>query len=136
MSLPDVCRLGRDRAAASSSRAGFSDKPTRQKESMMDRFCTVHRIRRLAVLLAGLASVLMASCIAVPAAFARIQPPSGGLGSPPPTPAPQAHVVISGGMPGWQITMIAVGAALAAAVVAVILDRSRVLPRHLTRAAS
>ena len=29
-----------------------------------------------------------------------------------------------GGMPGWQITLIAVGAALVAAVLAVLLDRA------------
>jgi len=34
------------------------------------------------------------------------------------------------GMPGWQITLIALGAALAAAVVAVLLDRARAARRH------
>jgi hypothetical protein len=52
------------------------------------------------------------------------------------TPPPQVHVVVSGGMPGWQIALIAVGAALAAAVIAVMLDRSRAARRHLTRAAA
>jgi hypothetical protein len=33
-------------------------------------------------------------------------------------------------MPGWQITLIAIGAALAAAVVAVLLDRARAARRH------
>jgi hypothetical protein len=35
------------------------------------------------------------------------------------------HVIAVSGMPGWQITLIAVAAALAAAVVAVLLDRAR-----------
>jgi len=33
-------------------------------------------------------------------------------------------VITGGGMPGWQITLIAVGAALAAAILAVLLDRA------------
>ena len=32
--------------------------------------------------------------------------------------------ITEGGMPGWQITLIAVGAALIAAVLAVLLDRA------------
>jgi hypothetical protein len=34
-------------------------------------------------------------------------------------------VVTAGGMPGWQITVIALGAALVAATAAVLLDRAR-----------
>jgi hypothetical protein len=34
------------------------------------------------------------------------------------------HTVVIGGMPSWQITLIAVGAALLAAAVAVLLDRA------------
>ena len=44
----------------------------------------------------------------------------------PATPIPAGpHTVIVGGMPGWQITLIALGAALAAAAVAVLADRAR-----------
>ena len=39
------------------------------------------------------------------------------------------RVVTAGGMAGWQITLIAVGAALAAAVIAVMLDRARAAHR-------
>jgi hypothetical protein len=39
---------------------------------------------------------------------------------------------ISTGMPGWQIALIAVGAAIFAAAAAVILDRARTTRRHLT----
>jgi hypothetical protein len=35
-----------------------------------------------------------------------------------------AHPVVTAGMPGWQITPIALGAALIAAVIAVLLDRT------------
>jgi len=34
-------------------------------------------------------------------------------------------VITAGGIPGWQITLIAVAAALAAATAAVVLDRAR-----------
>jgi hypothetical protein len=40
-------------------------------------------------------------------------------------------MVVTGGMPGWQITLIALGAALAAAVTAVILYRIWTARRHL-----
>ena len=36
-----------------------------------------------------------------------------------------ARVITTGGMPGWQITLIVVAAALAAAAAAVLLDRTR-----------
>jgi hypothetical protein len=35
-------------------------------------------------------------------------------------------------MPGWQITLIAIGAALLAAAVALILDRAWIARRHAT----
>jgi hypothetical protein len=35
------------------------------------------------------------------------------------------RVIAEGGMPGWQIALIALAAALVAAVVAVLLDRAR-----------
>jgi hypothetical protein len=38
-------------------------------------------------------------------------------------------------MPGWQITLIAIGAALLAATVAVLLDRARATHRHAVAAA-
>jgi hypothetical protein len=41
-----------------------------------------------------------------------------------------AHLATSGGMSGWQITLIAVGAALLAGILAVIADRARTARRH------
>jgi hypothetical protein len=40
------------------------------------------------------------------------------------------HTVIIGGMPGWQIALIAVAAAVVAAAAAVLLDRARAARRH------
>jgi len=41
-----------------------------------------------------------------------------------PTVPAHAHTVVIGGMPGWQIALIAIGAALAAAAVALLLARA------------
>jgi hypothetical protein len=45
---------------------------------------------------------------------------------------PQIHTFTAGGMPGWQIALIAAGAAVLAAAAAVLLDRARTARRHLT----
>ena len=44
----------------------------------------------------------------------------------------QIHTVTVGGMPGWQITLIAAGAAVLAALLAVTADRVRAARRHQT----
>jgi hypothetical protein len=84
----------------------------------------IRRIRRIAGALAFACLVLS---VAAPAAFARVVPPSGGSGgvTTPAPPSAQVHTVIVGGMAGWQIALIAVGAALVAATIAVLLDRAR-----------
>jgi hypothetical protein len=43
--------------------------------------------------------------------------------------APAGGVVTASGMPGWQITLIALGAALVAGTAAVLLDRTRAARR-------
>jgi hypothetical protein len=86
----------------------------------------IRRIRRIAGALAGLACCL-GLALAAPAAFARPLPPfdvSGAVTTPAP-PLVQVHTVVLGGMAGWQIVLIAVGAALVAAAIAVLLDRAR-----------
>jgi hypothetical protein len=81
---------------------------------------TMNGIRRI---LAGLAGIALALA-AAPAAFATLPPGSprgaGARSSPVVT-----HTVVAGGMPGWQIALIAIGAALAAAIAAVLADRAR-----------
>ena len=93
-------------------------------------------IRRLASVLAGLAGVLLA--FGATPAFASIPHPGGATGDPPPVfPAPTHTVtLVTGGMPGWQITLIAIGAALLAATVAVLLDRARATRRNVVTAAT
>src|SRR4051812_45418593 len=85
---------------------------------------TTTRLRRITAALAVAAGGVLAWAAAVPAASASIIPVPGD-GPYGPVPAPVVRVITAGGMPGWQITLIAVAAALAAATAAVVLDRTR-----------
>ena len=88
---------------------------------------TAARLRRLAVALAVLTCGALGWAGAVPAASASIipVPGDGPYGPAPAAPGGTIPVITAGGMPGWQITLIAVAAALAAATAAVFLDRVR-----------
>ena len=87
----------------------------------------IRRIRRIRRIAGALAFACLVLAVAAPAAFARTNPPFvDSPGVPAPAPAPvQVHTVIVSGMAGWQIALIAVGAALVAATIAVLLDRAR-----------
>ena len=87
----------------------------------------------LVCVLGGLAAAPMAFT-AAPAAFATNVPPPG-MGDPGTMPPP-VHTVTVGGTPGWQITLIAIGAALLAAVLAVIADRMRAKRQRVTVSAT
>src|SRR5262245_17366110 len=91
----------------------------------------IRTIRRLAVLLAGLGGAVLASIVPASAAFAML-PPVPGMDKHPPAAPAHVQVVQAGGMPGWQITLIAVGAAIVAAAIAVLLDRAWATRRHMT----
>jgi hypothetical protein len=84
----------------------------------------MNRIYRWLGVVAALGGTLLSLAVAAPAAFAA------PATFPPPDPqtAPGRESVtrtmVAGGMPGWQITLIAAGAALAAAVAAVLADRA------------
>ena len=102
----------------------------------------IRHLRRLAGVLAGLAGALLALAAAAPAALAsQLRPdppwwlthrawpvhpplPLGHVTGPVPVYQVPAHTAVTGGMPGWQIALIAAAAALAAAAVAVLLDRA------------
>ena len=101
------------------------------------------RLGRLAAVLAAAICGLLASAApgglrqdagatVTPEAFAKMRPDGG----PPyptapaaPVPATTVHVITAGGMAGWQITLIAVGAALLAAAATVLLNRARAARR-------
>ena len=86
------------------------------------------RLRRVITALAVVAGGVLAWAAAVPAASASIIPvPADGPYGP--AAAPAVRVITAGGMPGWQITLIAIAAALVAATAAVFLDRVRVSRR-------
>ena len=82
-------------------------------------------IRRCLGVLAALGGALLAVAVTAPAALATFDP-----GPPGDVPAAVIHTVVVGGMPGWQIALIAIGAALFAATAAVLLDRARTTRRH------
>jgi hypothetical protein len=95
----------------------------------------IPRTRRMPAALGALAVFLTAAIGVAPAAWATLPPPEPPLGPsragyPPVTVPAQIHTVVTGGMPGWQITLIAAGAALLAAILAVLLDRARTARRH------
>jgi hypothetical protein len=91
----------------------------------------IRHIRRLIEVLAALAGALLGLGALTPAAFAGpiTLPPHHGDGGPAAGTGP-VHTVIVGGMPGWQIALIAVGAAVLAAAVAVPADRARAARRQ------
>jgi hypothetical protein len=85
---------------------------------------------RLAAILAGLAAAVL---VATPA-FARLEPdPGAGYVTPASVPSPvQVRTIVAGGMPGWQIALIALGAALVAAAAAIVMDRMLASRRDAT----
>jgi hypothetical protein len=113
----------------------------------MNRF---HTIRRLAVVLTGLTGALLAFCAGTaPAAFASVLggDPHGrpGLASARPEPpgwnkhpplSTYGHVLVTSGMPGWQIALIAAGAALIAAALAMTVYRMRATRRRVSASAA
>jgi hypothetical protein len=110
----------------------------------------LRHLRRLAAALAGLAGAVLAFAAAAPAALASGPGPlvPGGNKHPPlppghihqpvhqaPVPLP-VHIVVIGGMPGWQIALIAIGAALVAATAAVLVGRAWAARRKPVTAAA
>jgi len=80
----------------------------------------MNRIYRCLGVVAALGGTLLTLGVAAPAALATIPDPGGGPGA---GTQPASVNVVTGGMPGWQIVLIAAGAALVAAVAAVLADR-------------
>jgi hypothetical protein len=96
----------------------LSRRPSRQNAAA--------RLRRITAVLAAVASGVAAWAAAVPAASASVIPvPDGAYGPVPAGAGGTVRIITAGGMPGWQIILIAVAAALVAATTAVILDRAR-----------
>jgi hypothetical protein len=82
-------------------------------------------LHRVTLFLVGVVVAGLSLGGALPAAASSVAwgPPPGGL---PVTPvAPAVRTVVVGGMPGWQIALIAIAAALVAAAAAVLAERAR-----------
>jgi hypothetical protein len=91
----------------------------------------MNRIRRLAYVLGALAVSALATG-AAPAFAMRVPAPGTESNHPAVSGQVATHLVTIGGMPGWQITLIAAAAALFAAVLAVLLDRALAARRRTT----
>ena len=92
---------------------------------------------RMAVILAALAAATWAG--GAPSALAMPVPPPGTPGAGRGGPLVPAHTAAMGGVHGWQAILIAIGAVLAGAVLAVLYDRARAarqerVTAHVTRA--
>ena len=108
----------------------------------------IHHIRRLAAAVAGVAGTLLAFAAAAHASVHQL--PSGWNKHPPLPPRGYyvhyaAHhgaipvpgsTIVTGGMPGWQIALIALGAALLAATAAVLAYRAWAARRRVTPSAA
>jgi len=96
---------------------------------------TIKGLSWLGAVLASLAIIAVAFASGASASTSMIPVGSSGGAAPDGTPAPAAvvHTVIVGGMPGWQIALIAAAAALVTAIVAVLVERSRTARRRPVR---
>lgn len=91
----------------------------------------MNRITRILGILAGIGGAMLGILATGSAALAYEVPPGGGGGPA----SPPVQLITNGGMAGWQITLIALGAALAASIIAVLADRSW-LARHRSAASA
>lgn len=94
----------------------------------------IHRYRHVIRVLVVFASTLLGLAISAPAAFAMRVDESGGSPLPFPTGKAPTYtlpnpVVTGAGMPGWQLLVIVAGAALIAAMIAVVAHRVRTAHR-------
>jgi len=97
------------------------------------------RIRRRGAAILAVLTAAVTWAGGVPAAFAAPVPPPGTSDAGRDVPTAPAHTATLGGIHGWQAMLIAIGAVLAGAVLAVLYDRVRAarqgrVSAHTTRA--
>jgi hypothetical protein len=98
----------------------------------------VRLIRRALSVIGVAGGSLLGFVLFAPSAYARVMPAPVGTSSgvsPQPVP-PLVHTVVTGGMAGWQIALIAIGAALLTATLAVLADRARGSQRKVSISAA
>jgi hypothetical protein len=100
----------------------FASHPRREVRLHTAARRAAARLGRLAVALAAISCAGLISAASASAAPVMIPIPPGGPAVPP---AAVRVVAVGGGMAGWQIALIAFGAALVAAIAAVAMDRAR-----------
>ena len=91
------------------------------------------RLGRLTTALAAFTAGLVVSTAAATAALASPKPIQEGGDITPIQTFPVTRSVVVGGMPGWQIALVAAGVSVLAAAVAVILDRARAARKAAVR---
>ena len=106
----------------------------------------VHVVRRTASVVLAICSSFLGFAFFAPSSFALMvnfptyangrMPSPTGARQPVPPGLTVVHMVVTGGMAGWLVTLIAIGAALFTATVAVMMDRARVARRRLTVSAA
>jgi hypothetical protein len=87
----------------------------------------MNRLHRAGLVLAGIAVTLLNVAVTVPASASSVLPlpPPGDPGTLPAHPVdPVVRTLLVGGMPGWQIALIAIAASLVAAAAAVLAYRA------------
>jgi hypothetical protein len=91
----------------------------------------MNRVLRIATVLAGLVASIIGVIAAAPAAFAMLEPGPGGSGQyvPPVT-------ITHSGLTAWQVTLIAVAAAVAATLVTAVVLKIRTRTAGVRPAAS
>ena len=95
---------------------------------------TIKSLSRLGVVLAGLAVVAVSLASSASASTTMIPAGDGGGATATDTgPVTVVHTVVVGGMPGWQIALIAVVAALVTAFAAIVIERTRAARRRPVR---
>jgi hypothetical protein len=97
---------------------------------------TIKSLSRLGVVLASLAVLAVGFASGASASTAMIPGGGGGGSAPDPAPVTVVHTVVVGGMPGWQIALIAAVAALVTACAAVLVERARIARRRPVRPAA
>lgn len=94
---------------------------------------TIKSLSRLGVVLASLAAIAVGLARSASASMIPVPGGGGGAAGPDAGPVTVVHTVVVGGMPGWQIALIAVVAALVTAFAAVLVERTRMARRRPVR---
>jgi hypothetical protein len=108
----------------------FAYRPRRGPHRRAAARMLAARLHRIAAAIAAVICGVLAPLALIPAASATTLVPHpdpggfGGITPLAPVRAAPVRVVTAGGMAGWQIALIALGAALVAAAAAVMLDRA------------